>query len=108
MYMCVIYEMEYIKQNGVWKILKLAFQMHYAYQHPQKLTGQPAAEAPQAQEGGGFSASLSPDIWADYNTQYGSGYIYPFHFKHPVTGKATEEEAHNATLDLKPSPFKPV
>ena len=31
MIMSVVYEMEYIKENGIWKILKLALQMHYAY-----------------------------------------------------------------------------
>jgi hypothetical protein len=114
MYMCVIYEMEYLKQDGIWKILKLAFQMHYAYQHPQKLPIQPqtpkaeeSAPAP-ARQAPRFEAALSPNIWADYNTQYGSGYIYPFHFKHPVTGKETSEAAYNAGLNLKPSPFKPV
>jgi hypothetical protein len=50
---------------------------------------------------------LSPDIWAEYNTQYPSGYIYPFHFRHPVTGRETGEAAVNAALVLKPSPFKP-
>ncbi len=109
MYMAVIYEMEYIKEDGVWKILKLAFQMHYAYGHPQKLAAPPAPAPEQEKKEGGFeqSLALSPDIWAPYNTQYGSGYIYPMHFKHPVTGKETQERAYNATLKLQPSPFKP-
>ena len=32
-YMAVIYEMDYIKETGVWKILKLRLLMHYAYPH---------------------------------------------------------------------------
>jgi hypothetical protein len=110
MYMAVIYEMEYVKEDGVWKILKLAFQMHYAYGHPQKL---PAAPAPapaeeKKREAAPFQNRLSPDIWAEYNTQYGSGYIYPMHFVHPVTGKPTKENEYNADLQLKPSSFKPA
>ncbi len=104
MYMCVIYEMDYIKEDGIWKILKLAFQMHYAYKTSTpaiaKTEDQPQNEASQMQ--------LSPDIWAEYDTQYPSGYIYPFHFKHPVTGKETMENAYNASLALKPNPFRPV
>src|SRR3972149_10683745 len=30
-YMMVIYEMDYIKEDGVWKILHLRLNMHYAY-----------------------------------------------------------------------------
>lgn len=116
MYMAVIYEMEYVKENGVWKILKLAFQMHYAYGHPQKNAipapppAAPAAPAPAPAQGEGFSQSLSlsPDIWADYNTQYGSGFIYPMHFVHPVTGQPTKENEYNATLKLQRSSFKPL
>ncbi len=107
MYMCVIYEMEYIKEDGVWKILKLAFQMHYAYKTLMPYTAPappPAAEAPRNAMA---DMKLSPDIWAEYNTQYPSGYIYPMHFVHPVTGKETSENAVNATLKLEPSPFKP-
>lgn len=50
---------------------------------------------------------LSPDEWAEYDTQYPSGYILPFHFHHPVTGKPTSENEYNARLDLKPNPFRP-
>lgn len=104
MYMCVIYEMDYIKEDGIWKILKLAFQMHYAYKTPMP----PAAKSEEQPRDEMSDMKLSPDIWADYNTQYPSGYIYPMHFVHPVTGKETSENAYNAGLDLKPSPFKPA
>jgi hypothetical protein len=108
-YMAVIYEMVYVKEAGVWKILKLAFQMHYAYGHPQKLA-EPPAPAPAEEKKSDTAPGgnkLSPDIWAEYNTQYGSGYIYPMHFVHPVTGKATQENFFNSQLTLKPSPFQP-
>ncbi len=109
-YMAVVYEMEYIKEDGVWKILKLAFQMHYAYGHPQKNVA-PPPPPPAGERADSGSApggmKLSPDIWAPYNTQYGSGYIYPMHFVHPVTGKPSQENEHNAKLNLKPSPFLP-
>src|SRR4030042_862461 len=81
-YMAVIYEMDYIKEDGVWKILKLRLLMHYAYtsgrtpQGPQETKDAPA-ERPR----------LNPDVWAEYDTKYPSGYIYPFHFKHPVRAK---------------------
>ncbi len=102
MYMCVVYEMDYLKQGGVWKILKLAFQMHYAYKPTP-----PDIAKPDGSSSSGMNIHLSPDIWAEYNTQYPSGYIYPCHFVHPVTGKKTTEADYNATLDLKPSSFKP-
>lgn len=104
MYMCVIYEMDYIKENGIWKILKLAFQMHYAYKTPLP----PAAKPEEPPQTDMSEMKLSPDIWAEYDTQYPSGYIYPMHFKHPVTGKETTENVYNAGLDLKPNPFRPV
>jgi hypothetical protein len=98
--MAVIYEMDYIKEDGVWKILKLRLLMHYAY--PTRTPAPPpdgkAAPAP--------TMKLNPDEWAEFDTQYPSGYIYPFHYVHPVTGKPTTEAKRNATLKLKPSPFK--
>ncbi len=102
-YMSVVYEMEYIKEDGVWKILKLALLLHYTYSPGRSGSRQeesaPGTRAP--------SLDLHPDIWAEYDTSYPSGYIYPFHFKHPVTGKQTSEAKLNATLILKPNRFRP-
>ena len=108
MYMNVVYEMEYIKEDGIWKIYTLAFQMLYAFQpSKQKVfpdTSEPSSDNSLDTE----NMKLSPDDWAEYDTQYPSGYIYPFHFNHPVTGKSTSENEYNLRLKLKPNPFKPV
>jgi len=100
-YMAVIYEMDYLKQGGVWKILKLRLSMHYAYSHGLAPQGPPEPAA-----GGVEPPKLTPDEWAEYDTGYPSGYIYPCHFVHPVTGKPTSEARRNAALKLKPSQFK--
>lgn len=40
-----------------------------------------------------------PDVEIDpADLRYVSGYIFPFHFQHPVTGKPTTEAARNARL----------
>jgi hypothetical protein len=100
--MAVIYEMDYIKEDGVWKILKLRLNMHYAYTSGRT----PPQPPPDSKEGPRERPKLSPDEWAEYDTQYPSGYIYPFHYVHPVTGKPSTEAKRNAKLKLKPSPFK--
>jgi len=102
-YMSVVYEMEYIKEDGVWKILKLALLLHYTYA-PGRVLGRPEEAAPDTRT---RSLELHPDVWAEYDTSYPSGYIYPFHFKHPVTGKETSEARRNSALKLKPNRFKP-
>ena len=101
--MSVVYEMEYIKENGVWKILKLALQMHYAYNTRRNLgmAGEGESAAPE-------NIELKPDEWAEFDYGYPSGYIYPIHFVHPVTGKPTTESKRNAKLSLKPNPFRPA
>jgi hypothetical protein len=100
-YMAVIYEMDYIKEDGVWKILKLRLLMHYAY-----TCGRTPQGPPESKEAPPERPKLTPDEWAEFDTQYPSGYIYPFHFVHPVTGKPTSEAKRNAALKLKPNPFK--
>ena len=110
MYMNVVYEMEYIKEDGLWKIFTLAFQMLYAFQ-PSKQKPAPEPDTPAGPPPEDSSdirnMELSPDEWAEYDTQYPSGYIYPFHFAHPVTGKRTSETSYNNKLKLNPNPFRP-
>jgi len=80
-----IYENEYIKENGKWKILKLHWCMtfHASYRDgwidPQKQVEVDTMAMPD------FSA-LKADAPSD-NTLYPSGYMCPLHFKNPVTGK---------------------
>jgi len=80
----------------------LALQLHYSYNMRRMLgmAGEEESAAPSDMQ-------LDPDEWAEYNTSYPSGYIYPMHFVHPVTGKPTSEAERNAKLDLQPSMFKP-
>jgi hypothetical protein len=102
-YMAVIYEMDYIKEDGVWKILKLRLLMHYAYPHGR---GAPPPPPEAGKDAPAQRMKLNPDEWAEYDTEYPSGYIYPFSFKHPVTGKPSTEAKRNATLKLKPNKYK--
>ena len=96
--MSVVYEMGYIREDGVWKILKLALQMHYAYNIRRMLgmAGENESAAPD-------NVKLTPDEWAEYDYGYPSGYIYPFSFVHPVTGKTTSEGERNAKLRMRKS-----
>jgi len=100
-YMAVIYEMDYIREDGVWKILILRLNMHYAYTH-----GGAPQEPPESEEAPAERPKLNPDVWAEYDTGYPSGYIYPIHFEHPVTGKPSTEAKRNAALKLKPNMYK--
>jgi hypothetical protein len=100
-YMAVIYEMDYIKEDGVWKILTLRLLMHYAY-----TSGRTPQGPPESKEAPAERMKLNPDVWAEYDTGYPSGYIYPCHYRHPVTGNVTSEAKRNATLKLKPNKYK--
>lgn len=51
--------------------------------------------------------NFNPDEWSEFNTEYPSGYIYPMHFVHPVTGKPSTEARRNAALKLGPNKYRP-
>ena len=95
---CGIYENDFIKEDGVWKLWKIKWVPVYSgtpaegWVKPERL-GKP--RPPREGEGG------LPDWWKPdlppkgILYSYPSGYILPFHFKHPVTGKETTEGERN-------------
>jgi hypothetical protein len=102
MYMAVTYEMDYIKEDGVWKILVLRLLMHFAYAYGLGKAPEGQVETPRR------PPEHRPDEWSPHDTEYPSGYIYPMHFVHPVTGRPTSENERNAKLALGPNRFRPA
>jgi hypothetical protein len=102
-YMNGIYECTYLKQDNKWKIQKLHYSLSYSatpgggWVSPERV----AAVDPHAQ--------MNPPRFdqppADFDTKYPSGYIFPFHFVHPVTGQKTTEDSRNTGLKLRPNRF---
>jgi hypothetical protein len=90
------YENEYVKEEGKWKIKRIRWHLNFSarpgegWVKPERVT----AIKPNAEFQG-----PKPDIPDNrWELQYPSGHIFPFHFKHPVTGKKTTEEQRNASL----------
>ena len=95
-----IYEIGYIKENDIWKILTVKWTIPYGVRiydgwiMPEDIAGpmlkeQPSPGIPQ----------MTPDIPMDpRDLRYVTGYILPFHFTHPVTGKPTSEAVRNERL----------
>lgn len=91
------YEFEYVKENGIWKMLTVDWIIYYnvdipegAWRGPEsigKSVGDPNFKPPQP------DIPFNPD-----DPKFKSGYIFPFHFTHPVTGKSTSESVRNAAL----------
>jgi len=90
------YENEYVKENGTWKIKRIRWHLNYnakpgeGWVKPERV----AAIDPNAKFQG-----PQPDIPdTRFEHQYPSGYIFPFHYKHPITGKETSEGVRNVSL----------
>lgn len=103
-----IYEMGYIKEDGIWKILSIDWFIPYSvriaegWAMPESIAGRMfrREEQPPQREGARPSVPMpTPDIPPDINDlRYVSGHIFPHHFKHPVTGKESTEGERNARL----------
>jgi hypothetical protein len=91
-----IYEMDYIKENGIWKILGIKWNLNYWLNHSAGLV---AKERLLTGPVNPHSAPIKADVIYDNDPRYPSGHILPFHFPHPVTGKKTTEDKRNATID---------
>ena len=93
-----IYTVEYIKEGGKWRIHKLMWNPEInappavGWVKPERV----ANIAPE-----GLPKPPRPDKPRDIDTRYPSGYIPPFHYRHPVTGKPSSERKHNKSLKIK-------
>jgi hypothetical protein len=89
-----IYENEYIKENGTWKILKFSWTAPYSVKIPDGwVSPEERAERILSQP-----VAFEPDEPYTSDQRWVTGYIRPFHYNHPVTGKKTSEAARNAKL----------
>ena len=80
-----VYEDEYVKEGGKWKIKTLLYHASFITTLKEGWAKKPC----MILEG---LTLAEPDIWRDtndftgfVNTFYPSGYIFPYHFKNPVT-----------------------
>jgi hypothetical protein len=102
-----IYEMTYIKEDDVWKILQIYWFIPYSIRVqdwgvPEGLGELLVRSARDAEKGTAPEgmAFPEPDIPIDPNDlRYVSGFILPHHFNHPVTGKPSTFAKHNARLE---------
>jgi len=93
-----IYTAEYVKEDGIWKILKLTWNPIFM---GSPFEGWVKKERIEAASKTATVQAAKPDKPRDTDPRYPTGYIVPFHFKHPVTGKKTCEEKRNASLKRK-------
>ena len=77
---CGIWENEYIKEEGIWKILKIFFSGTINSPLDEGWVKTPFLEDPPKKDRppSGPNTCFAP---------YPSGYIFPYHYKNPVTGK---------------------
>jgi hypothetical protein len=98
---CGVYENEYIKEEGIWKFWKIRWVPFYSFS-PENGWVKPERQAKKELFTDGqvkFPDWWKPDLpGKGTNYNYPSGYILPFHYKHPVTGKASTEAKRNATV----------
>jgi hypothetical protein len=97
---CGIYENDFIKEDGVWKLWKIKWVPVYSgtpatgWVKPEKVA---KTRPPRSED----ESPAVPDWWqSDLPSKnipysYPSGYVLPFHYSHPVTGKKTGERERN-------------
>jgi hypothetical protein len=92
-----VYTVEYIKEDGKWRIHKLTWNPSIMAD-PTKGWVEPDRLAAAVL---GLHKNPRGDAQRTFSTRYPSGYIPPFHCKHPVSGKKTSEKKHNTAMHIK-------
>jgi len=90
-----LYEIEYIKQNGIWKMLAIDWIIPLNIRIPPEKWVAVENFANAIRNFKGPTPDIPPE---DFDPRFVSGYIFPFHYNHPVTGKPASEKAKNARL----------
>jgi hypothetical protein len=95
-----IYEITYIKQDGVWKFLTVQWIINYTVRLPEGSWGTPDLIAQNIESFPGPQADIPPFTG---DPRFVTGYIFPFHYDHPVTGRPSTEKVRNlsTTADVK-------
>lgn len=93
-------ENDYVKENGVWKFKimrhgEMAGWDAAVLGPPDLFATMEDLMADQHAQDYPWSEKFGPDAPA---CEYPGGYILPFHYKHPVTGKETSEATRNAAM----------
>jgi hypothetical protein len=92
-------ENEYIKESGAWKFLKINWQIPYTVTIPDDLWHWPDIIGERLAGSSGVPGARVPpkaDIPFDpADPRFLAGYVLPYHYPHPVTGKPTSEGANN-------------
>ena len=86
-----VYENEYIKENGVWKIFRLkyfpfwhaTFEKGWAHTKPNYV---PFLSKTYPEDPNG------PDVLCDHPMLWPDTRVVPFHYKHPVTGEQVADD----------------
>lgn len=81
-----IYEVDYVKQNSKWKIKKLQWCMTFRASWTESFVE--AAKRDDSPMDRSQNQNLGPRGTAE-ETRYPSGFICPFHFSNPVSGRKT-------------------
>jgi hypothetical protein len=90
-----LYEIEYIKQKGVWKMWKVDWIIPLSIKIPQE-SWTPVEALGKMIENFNAPGADIPAVKGD--PRFVSGYIFPFHYKHPVTAKPTSHTEKNTRL----------
>ena len=93
---CDIYQIGYIKVDDVSKIMSIKWTIPFGVRISESWSLPEDISAPFVN--GEFKGPV-PDIPVDpADLHYVTGHIFPFHYKHPVTGKETSEGERKALL----------
>jgi hypothetical protein len=76
-----VYENEYVKEDGKWKFKKLHYNQTFMTPYEDGWLKTPFAPPP------GQEQAVPPDLPSTAFHPFPSGYHFPYHFKHPITGE---------------------